>query len=104
MMQVLADLAAHVDVPERDVIEGRVPRMHRTAEQEQMFPPLFKVHHGAEAPKDAYASVKYRDAWFWIDDRDLRSKAVFSFIMFMFSLTETGTTPAAAPVMTVPTR
>jgi hypothetical protein len=47
--------------------------------------------------------VRYRDRWFWIDDRDASSKRVFAFLMLMFSLTETGTAQSA-PVLTVPAR
>jgi hypothetical protein len=47
------------------------------------------------------ATVPYRNYWFWIDDRDMRSKVLFSFLMFIFSLTETGG-KEGAPIITVP--
>lgn len=68
-----------------------------------MFPPLLEVRHGSEQPQDAFVAVRYRDQWFWIDDRDLRSKLMFNFLMLTFSLTETGEI-RAAPVVTVPVR
>jgi hypothetical protein len=40
-------------------------------------------------PADAFVAVPYRDHWFWIDDRDMLSKRLFSFIMFIFTLVET---------------
>jgi hypothetical protein len=46
-------------------------------------------------------AVPYRDYWFWIDDRDVPSKAMFSFLMFVFTLTETGG-KNATPVITIP--
>ena len=52
---------------------------------------------------DAFVAVPYRNYWFWIDDRDLLSKEVFSFLLFMFSLLDTSGA-AAAPVMSVPVR
>jgi len=45
----------------------------------------------------------YCNHWFWIDDRDLRSKGFFSFLMFIFTLVETGG-KEGVPVVTVPVR
>jgi hypothetical protein len=103
ILQVLIDLASSIDVPEVDLAEGRVYGLQRTPEQERMFPPLISVRCGAMAPRDAHVAVHYRNQWFWIDDRDTRSKQIFNFIMFMFSLTETGSAQAA-PIVTVPAR
>jgi hypothetical protein len=61
------------------------------------------VQHGVERPADAYASIRYRDQWFWIDDRDQRSKQTFSFLLLMFTLTESAPTQST-PVVTVPAR
>jgi len=68
-----------------------------------MFPPLLNVRHGAAAPEDAYVSIRYRNQWFWIDDRDPQSKAMFNSLLLMFSLTETAQTQAA-PLVTIPAR
>ena len=103
ILQVLIDFASHFDVPEVDLAEGSVFGLQRTPEQERMFPPLITVRCGSSAPDNAYVSVKYRNHWFWVEDRDRQSKQVFNFIMFLFSLTETGT-PQAAPIVTVPAR
>ena len=39
--------------------------------------------------------------WCWIDDRDLRSRSLFTFLMFIFSPTETQD-KEGAPIMTIP--
>jgi hypothetical protein len=53
-------------------------------------------------PADAFVSIPYRKSYFWIDDRDLMSKKIFSFLMFVFTLVETGE-KGAAPIVTIPT-
>jgi len=45
--------------------------------------------------------VHYSQHGFWIDNRDFRSKGVFSFILLLMSLAETGVAPQA-PLITVP--
>jgi hypothetical protein len=103
VMQVLVDLASYIDVPAVDLAEGNVYGLQRTPEQQRMFPPLLTVRCGPSAPGNAYASVKYRNQWFWIEDRDRQSKQIFNFMTFIFSLTESGT-PQAAPIVTIPSR
>ena len=63
---------------------------------------LIAIHSGPKRPTDAHVAVRYRDLWFWIDDRDLNSKRMFAFVMLLFSLTETGG-DQRAPIVTVPT-
>ena len=103
ILQVLTDFASYIEVPTVDLAEGRVYGRQHTPEQERMFPPLLTARGGPSAPGDAYVSVNYRNQRFWIDDRDRQSKQMFNYMMFMFSLTETGT-PPASPIVTVPAR
>jgi len=103
ILQVLIDAASYIDVPETDLAEGRVYRPQRTPDQTRMFPPIFNVRHGSLAPDDAYVSIRYRNQWFWIDDRDQQSKSMFNSLLLLFSLTETGQSQAA-PLVTIPTR
>ena len=55
----------------------------------------------ASAPGDAFAAVKYRDYWYWIDDRDYKSKGVFTFLMIIMTLSEKDD-KVPAPVVTIP--
>jgi hypothetical protein len=103
MMQVLVDFGAYIEVPARDVAEGRVFVPPRNEEADRLFPALLRVQPSDSPPEDAHVAVKYRDGWFYIDDRDHDSKAVFNFLMMLFSLTETGAAQAA-PIVTVPAR
>ena len=55
----------------------------------------------SRVPEDSFAAVRYRQDWYWIDDKDFPSKKLFSFIMFLFTLTDTGD-KQGAPVITLP--
>jgi len=103
MMQVLVDIGSYIEVPAHDRDEGRVYMPERDDEIAQLFPALLRVHWSQKQPDEAHVAVRYRDGWFWIDDRDHTSKAAFNFLMLLFSLTETGSTQAA-PIVTVPAR
>jgi len=103
ILQLLIDMASHIDVPAVDLAEGRVSGLRRPPEQERMFPTLLAVRGGPTVPADAHVSVHYRNQWFWIEDRDRQSKQIFNFLMFVFSLTEPGA-GQAAPVVTIPAR
>ena len=67
------------------------------------LPPIMRILNSSEEPKDAFVVVPYRNHWFWIDDKDLGSKGLFSFLMFVLNLVDTGV-KEGAPVVTIPTR
>ena len=71
-------------------------------ENKSGVPPLIRIRSDDSRPDDAFVAVQYRDNWFWLDDTDLGSKRTFSFLMMLFSLTETGGN-TGAPIVTVPT-
>lgn len=100
MLQIVIELASHINVPAEDVAQGRVYATPKTLASG--FPDLITIHSGNEQPSNAYVAVRYRGGWFWIDDRDLESKRMFAFVMLLFSLTETGGNERA-PIVTVPT-
>jgi hypothetical protein len=103
MLQVTIDFSSFIDVPAAHVQEGRVMLAKTTlAGEEQGFPRLVRIRSSESRVEDAYAAVRYRDHWFYIDDRDYVSKVIFYFYMLLSSLTETGG-QAAAPIVTVPT-
>lgn len=103
MIEIMMELGFGVEVPERDAREHRVIGSGRVVTEGPAWKPIVRIHSGSAAPADAYSSVKYRDTWFWIDDRDVDSKQKFTFLMILFSLAETGQS-SAAPVVTVNAR
>ena len=102
MLEILLDMSSYIDVPAAYVAEHRAaPGFADMGGASSGLKPLIGVHSGVEKPGDAFVMIRYRDYWFWIDDRDLPSKGVFSFLMFLFTLTESGS-GQVSPVLTVP--
>jgi hypothetical protein len=103
MMSIMVEMSGQIDVPERHIEEGRTvaPLETSVASVPEDFPRLMTVHHGKEKPKADYVSVRYNEHWFWIDDRDFNSKRIFSHLMTLFSLTETGG-KEGLPLITIP--
>lgn len=101
--EILKDLSANITVPEKDVTERRVSATPEAdLGPEGPIPPLIRIASSADRPGNAFVAVPYRGHWFSIDDRDMQSKNLFSFIMFLFTFVETGS-KEAAPVLTIPT-
>jgi hypothetical protein len=99
IIEILSDISSTIEVPAEHVTDQRVlPTME--AEGEGIKGPMIRIRYSKEKPTDYFASVPYRDGWFWIDDRDYRSKKLFSFLMFVMTLTETGG-KEGAPIVTI---
>ena len=101
MLEIIVELASYVDVPEKHLREGRtyetlVDQMDVSAE----FGPLITINSDGSKPADDFIAAPYHDYWFWIDDRDLRSKRTFAFLWLLFSFTESE--KGYAPVVTIP--
>jgi hypothetical protein len=102
ILEILIDLASFISVPEAHVLERRVGPTHEDeGSAEGPIRPLIRIGSAVERPNDAFAAVRYRGHWFAIDDHDIPSKRLFSFLMFLFTLVETGG-KEGAPVVTIP--
>ena len=102
IMEIIIEMASQIDVPAEHVTEGRTyataPEIGPGTDQVR---PFSRVHTGRERPADAFALIRNRGRWYWIDDRDRLSKLHFTFLMVLFSLAETGAVPQT-PLITVP--
>jgi len=98
--QILNLLGSNVEVPPEHIAERRTYPSILEAGGIQSLPPLIRIHTEKSQPADAFAAVKYRDYWYWIDDRDFRSKGIFTFLMIIMTLAETGE-KVQAPVVTI---
>jgi hypothetical protein len=102
LLHILSLLAAQVEVPPEHVTQGRAAP--GAVEAEQQGAPtvrLARIRCSKKNPADAYVAVQYRGYWFWIDDRDLKSKRTFAFMMMLFTLADTGE-KQGLPLITIP--
>jgi hypothetical protein len=100
MLQIMGAFASYIDVPGQDVKAQRaVPAVETVAQNGK--PPPVRIHSGKDKPANAFAAVRYRDHWFWVDDGDWRTKRALTAVMFFFTLAETGS-PEKLPLITIP--
>ncbi len=103
VFDILVDVASHIEVPARHVEEKRVnPTKLIAPELDSTVRHLIQSRSAESKPADSMVAAKYRGYWFSIDDRDPVSKRLFSFLMFILALTETGDR-SSAPLLTIPT-
>jgi hypothetical protein len=102
VLEILTDLSSYIDVPAANVEQKRTfsspaPELVNGAP----IPLPIRILSSSQKPDDAFAAVPYGQDWYWIDDKDFPSKRLFSFIMFLFTLTDTGD-KQGAPIITIP--
>lgn len=97
ILQIMNAMAGFVDVPDiksSQAFQGYVV-------PSEMQRPFF-VHSGPDKPESSFASISYDGYWYWIEPTDLRSKQVFTLMLFLTTLTDTGGEDNN-PVLTIPT-
>ena len=103
VLEILVDISSLIMVPEAHVADRWVsPTAEPEVGPSGPIPPLIRIASSADRPASAFVAVPYQDYWFWIDNRDIPSKRLFSFLMFVFTLVETGP-KEAPPIITIPT-
>jgi hypothetical protein len=103
VLEIIIDLASYIEVPDVHVEEKRVnPTQTDDSGMGGPSTPLIRIHSSPGKPSDAFVAVPYHGYWFWIDDRDLPSKRMFSFLMVVFTLVEKTDGKEGAPIVTIP--
>jgi hypothetical protein len=101
LIQVMASLAAYVEVAPEDEKEGRVvPLIAKPRGDLSGLVPLMRIRSGKKPPNDPFIIVRYRDRWFWIDDTDVNSKRTMIYLSLLLSIGETEGGSGASVVIT----
>jgi len=101
MLQIMSAFASYLEVPEEHVNERRaLPNVDVIPEVIELQQGV-KIYSGKQKPRNAFAAVYYRDYWFWVDDRDWKTKRALTAVMFFFTLADTGS-PDKLPLVTIP--
>jgi hypothetical protein len=102
ILEILTDLSSRIEVPEAHVTEHRVgPTPVADLGPDGPIPTLIRITSSANRPDNAFVATPYRGYWFSIDDQDIGSKRLFTFLMFLFTFVETPG-GGAAPILTIP--
>jgi len=101
ILQIMSTMAGQAEVPVEDVEQGRATPGLRSGDDATHVHRLVRIHSSRNKPTDAAVVVPYRNQWFWIDDRDLRSKRAFAFMLMLFTLSDTGQ-KESLPLITIP--
>lgn len=87
LLQALYYVSHGVDIPEAHA-QGGIVAMTREAngqafDWQRVMGKFFRIHHRHQEarPDNAQVAVRYRDHWYYLDDRDQDSKAVFSLLL-----------------------
>lgn len=96
MLQILGAIATFVDVPDEHMQGNSVAPTLTNMPADRA-----RIHSAHEKPDHAFAAVKYRDYWFWVEESDFVTKRVLVAVMFFFTLADTGA-ETKLPLITIP--
>jgi hypothetical protein len=101
IIELMKTMAVEVEVPPEDVSQHKAAPGFETGHDVSGVVPIIRIRSSKQKPNDAFVAVHYRNYWFRIDDNDLASKAVFSQLMELFTMIDTGPRQNQ-PVVTIP--
>lgn len=93
LLDAMLYLSQGVEVPDDDAAVYSLEGRGVTAQA------WLEVKYSKRPPRTAYVTVPYDDLWYYIDDRDQRSKRVFALLRFLFAFMSSS--ESAGPALTV---
>jgi hypothetical protein len=101
MLQIMQAFASYLDVPEAHLKDNSAWPSPETTPAAGSPQQGVRIHSANNKPASAFAAVRYRDYWFWVDNGDFRTKRALTVVMFIFTLADTGS-PEKLPLVTIP--
>ncbi len=107
LIGIMYFLSRGIDVPVEDEQATSATLVSMDAKGDSLTQPIpLRVRSqparpGIGPPPEAFVAVKYRGAWFFIADEDVRSKLAFGLLRYLFQL-KAPATDQRAPLITVP--
>ena len=101
MLQIMQAFASRVEVPEAHLKDHSAWPALDTTSAGQGRERAARIYSGKQKPASAFAAVRYRDFWFWVDNGDLQTKRALTVVVFFFTLADTGS-PEKLPLITIP--
>jgi hypothetical protein len=96
-MEIIEAAGSGIEVPDAHLADGLA---RATAE---IVTPFIAIHPSRDRPSHASIAVMHKGWWFFVDERDARSKQAFIILRTLIGLRlDEGTTGQVAPVLTVP--
>jgi hypothetical protein len=99
VLGILSNLGAQIAVPAEDIRSGATTPTVRLIGGETR--PTVIVHVGQAAPPDAYVSVPYGKAVYWVEATDFDSKYAFTVVQTLMALAQANQ-DTKAPIVTIP--
>ncbi len=101
-IQIMMEIASYIEVP-KEHLERNLTQQTAAVQTdiEAELIPLINIKSGTQRPADPFVAVRYADYWFWIEAEAFASKRVFTFLMLILMLSETGQ-GGTLPVLTIP--
>lgn len=100
MLQIMAAFASYIDVPQAHLDERSAPPVAVSPGAEDRQTKV-RIHSSKDKPSNAFAAVRYREHWFWIENGDWQTKRALTAVMFFFTLAES-TGSEKLPLITIP--
>ena len=101
LLAIMSFLAKGVEIPEAHLADGWAEPFKAPPDASVApYIPL-RIRSQQEPPGSAFAAVRYQGYWFYIEQADLESKAMFQMLLALFEL-QAPAGGTAAPLLTLP--
>jgi len=101
ILHLMQTMASQVEVSPEDLAQTRAVPGWESAQDKPGATRMVQIQSSKRKPTDTFVAIDYRDHWFWIDDRDLKTKRAFAFMMMLFTLADTSD-KENLPLITIP--